>query len=241
MTDITQTYLSLKTSNLPNLAIPIASDVMIVAQIEQFTSHSVIFDDNTTLTHIDTIMLATGHEYRIPYLTAGGQLTVMEPSSTYTDTNTRTLRTNLRYIWPLWRHMLPLDPAYPLGALYFINLGFPIISTFGSIVQGLFAAHTIRNPELLDSQEAFFADLKEQEARIRTKGYDPERHGHRVYLDQSLDAYQDGIMRYSQDRGLGGWPEIPPAGQNYTPPWPYATYDTAWTLKKGWDRWSGSG
>jgi len=65
--------------------------------------------------------------------------------------------------------------------------------------------------------------------------------GHRVYLDQSLDAYQDGIVRYLQDRGLGGWPEIPSAGQNYMPPWRYDRYDTSWTLRKGWDRLEKSG
>ena len=217
------------------MPLPISPDVKTVTQIERFTPHSIIFDDNTTLTHIDTIMLATGYEYRIPYLTAGGHLTVTRPSSVIAD-NTTTLRTNLHYIWPLWRHVLSLDPTYPLGSLYFVNLGYPAVSTFCSVAHGLFIMHTILKPELLDSREAFFADLEVQEARYRAKGYDPKHSGHRVDFDQGVNAYQNGIVKYLQDRGLGGLPEIPPAGQNFTPEWRDLASDRVLTWKLGWDR-----
>jgi len=211
-----------------------------VSQIERFTPDSIIFDDKTVLTDIDTIILATGFKYHIPYLTAGGHLTITPDSKPIAD-ESHTLRTNMHYIWPLWRHTLSLDPTYPLGSLFFINLAFPGVATFCSVAQGLFAAHTILKSELLDSREVFLADLKEQEARYRANGYNPERVGPKLVLDQGVNAFQDGIVRYLQDRGLGGWPEIPPAGENYTPAWRTLTFDYQKSLKRAWNRLEASG
>src|SRR5882762_752325 len=84
-THVAQTYLSFKTSNMPRPPVPVSPGVKPVAQIERLTPHSIIFNDNTTLTHIDTIILATGYKYHIPYLTMGGHLTMTTSSSMFSE------------------------------------------------------------------------------------------------------------------------------------------------------------
>jgi Flavin-binding monooxygenase-like len=80
-----QTYMSSRPSAVPQVPIPTTPGIKSVPQIQRFTPDSIIFDDDTTLTHIDTIILTTGYNYLIPYLTAGGHLTVTTPSKVADD------------------------------------------------------------------------------------------------------------------------------------------------------------
>ena len=185
--------------------------------IERFTSNSIVFSDNTLLTHIDTVVLATGYKFIVPFLTEGGYL--QETSNISRLPDDKTLRTNARYIWPLWQHMLSLDPRYPLGSLYFMSIASITSAVYCGIVQTLFALHTIADPSLLQSRDTFFSHLLAQEDRLRAKGIDPDKYGHSVYLNQGSNAYYDEIVGYLQERGLGGMPEIPPLGQSYSDSW----------------------
>jgi hypothetical protein len=112
------------------------------------------------------------------------------------DASALRLRTNLRYIWPLFRHVLSLDPAYPLGVLYFVDLPIYTANAFCGTAQAPFVAHTLGEPSLLDLREgrhaaasgggevlsrpgslspraALLANLSAQEDNLRTAGLDP--------------------------------------------------------------------
>ncbi|TFY66911.1 hypothetical protein EVG20_g4167 [Dentipellis fragilis] len=233
-----QTYVSLKALNYTNLPFPDIPGAEFKPRIQHFTERAVIFEDNSTLEHIDTVILGTGYENRIPFLTAGGHLNVIpgqsvplpqEPESTH-------LSTNLRYIRPVYQHVLSLDTSYPLGALYFIGLPIFVANAISDTAQALFVAHTLADPSLLESRDTLLADLHAQEARLRAAGLDPAYIGHRLVGDTGAAQYQDGLVAYLQARGRGGWPNIPVPGQRFTDEWRTFGRNETLFLRKAWMR-----
>ena len=245
--------------------------------IRNFTHDAAVFEDGTELAHIDTVILATGYEYRVPFLTVGGHLDVVAlqrhgtaeygshngTANEYVgeiereDTDELRLRTNLRYIWPLFRHVLSLDAAYPLGALYIVGAPIFTSSAFCTTAQALFVSHTLADLSLLNPQEdirastcdagddlsrvaslspraALLADLHAQEAELRAGGLDPAVVGHRLL--ETAGVYQDALIRYLQVRGVAGHGSIPPVTENFTPAWRTTTWAHVIVLKRAWKR-----
>ncbi|KAI0050813.1 FAD/NAD(P)-binding domain-containing protein [Auriscalpium vulgare] len=227
------TYVSLKPATIkkPALPFPPMPGTENKPRISHFTSNSIVFTDNTTLTHIDTIVWGTGYELRIPFLTAGGHLDIV-PTQTDQDEH---LSTNLRRVHPVYQHVLSLDTAYPVGALYFIGLPIFVSNAISDAAQGLFAAYTLAYPELLDSRGELYADLLADETRLRADGYDCAYIGHRIPGDGGGTRYQDGLVEYLQARGLGGHPGVP-RGRKFTEQWRVFGVDYITSLKKGWVR-----
>ncbi|KAI0317614.1 FAD/NAD-P-binding domain-containing protein [Amylostereum chailletii] len=233
------TTLSLKRTDYRGIpSLPPIPGVSYKSRIARLTTSAIEFDDNTTLTHIDTVILATGYENQIPFLTQGGHLDIV-PTTT---NSSRTLTNNLRYIRPLYNHLLSLDPSYPQGALYFIGLPIFVANAFSDHAQALFTGHTIANPSLLPSRAALLDELNQDETHLRDAGYDPGYIGHRLILgEQAGVKYQDGLVRFLQERGLAGNPGIPDVQQNYTEEWRRFGRDQALLLKQGWKRVEGYG
>ncbi|KZV85019.1 FAD/NAD(P)-binding domain-containing protein [Exidia glandulosa HHB12029] len=216
----------------PFPSIPGVPDVKHVASLH--ANGSVLLTDGNWLENVDTFILATGYEMRIPFLTAGGVLDeVKDPQPA------DRLTTNLRYIHPLYEQTLSLDPSYPLGALYFggVLTYNPTGST--NAAQGLFIAYTIAQPELLKSRDELYALLKRREAFIRAEGFEPSRlgpkygHGYGPFTGHlGNGSYEQLIVDYLVERSdgkLAGYPGFPPNGQNYTEGW------RLWTMKRGMD------
>ncbi len=97
--------------------------------ISHFTNTSVVFEDGTSLTSVDSLVLATGYEFRVPFLSqsppeSGIDFPVLEvaPSTTANSTTAQVLTSNLRYIFPLYEHIFSLSPAHPPTALAFVGL-----------------------------------------------------------------------------------------------------------------------
>ncbi|KAA1476922.1 FAD/NAD(P)-binding domain-containing protein [Dentipellis sp. KUC8613] len=232
------TYVSLKAQNYTNLPFPDIPGAQYKPRIQHFTEHAVVFEDNSTLDHIDTVILGTGYEYRIPFLTAGGHLDINpgQPVPLPQDPESTHLNTNLRYIRPVYQHVLSLDTSYPLGSLYFIGLPIFVANAISDTAQALFAAHTLADPSLLESRDTLLADLHAQEARLRAAGLDPAYIGHRLVGDIGAAQYQDGLVAYLQARGRGGWPNIPALGQRFTDEWRTFGRNETLFLKKAWTR-----
>jgi hypothetical protein len=194
-------------------------------RIASLARGEVAFTDGSMISSFDadTIVLATGYEKRFPFLSAGGFLD--EPSSLHKDSETSSspsrLSTNTRYIRPLFEHTLSLDPSYPLGSLYFNGLILSNPTGMTDIAQGLFAAHTIARPTLLESRERLMEMLEEREEMLRRDGYAPGWYGHKTNAgyDKSLGPYEDQLLRYLCSRGVLSGGDIPPPGQNFTEPW----------------------
>lgn len=207
--------------------------------LSHFTADSVVFDDGSELTGIDIIVLGTGYEVRVPFLTNGDVLSIDE----HRDPAKQGLHlsTNLRYIRPVWRHIFALDPALPTTALAFVGLPVFVNNGPNSFSAGLFIAHILANPSLLPSREELLRELEEREAAARAAGLDPEYVGHRLIALPGEEepaglAYSDTLIRYLQERGLAGLSGIPPLGQNYTEPWRRRATENAFILRSAWQR-----
>lgn len=76
------------------------------------------FKDGTEAHNIHAIILATGYDIRIPFLTATGLLDEVQEHTN----DTLRLATNARYVRPVYEHTLSLDPTYPLvSVLFYVN------------------------------------------------------------------------------------------------------------------------
>ncbi|KZV66746.1 FAD/NAD(P)-binding domain-containing protein [Peniophora sp. CONT] len=207
--------------------------------LSHFTADAVVFVDGTQLTGIDIVVLATGYEERVPFLTQGGVLSVdkhRDPAKQGLD-----LSTNLRYIRPVWRHIFALDPALPPTALAFVGLPIFVNNGPNSFSAGLFIAHVLANPSLLPTREELLQELRDREDASRAAGLDPEYVGHRLIALPGEEepaglAYSDTLIRYLQERGLAGLSGIPPLGQNYTEPWRRRATQNGFTLRRAWQR-----
>ncbi|KZV73407.1 FAD/NAD(P)-binding domain-containing protein [Peniophora sp. CONT] len=193
---------------------------------------TVHFMDGTEAHDIHAIILATGYEVHVPFLTAAGLLEEVEE---HTNTS-RGLATNSRYVRPVYEHTLSLDPASPLGALYFNGLLTDNPTGMCNYAQGLFAAYTIARPELLDSREDLYTALLHREQCVREAGYDPLHTGHRPvgYDNCEHTRFEDDMIDYLKRRGLARYPGVPPLDVSYTEPWRNWTYYNGFELLLAW-------
>ena len=133
-----------------------------------------------------------------PFLTDGGELTVNRSASDNSSVHS-SLVTNTRYIFPLYRHILSLNPRYPTNALAFIGLPSYIANCPSDYAQGLFTAHVISNPSLLPPRAALLRELALYEEEVRANGLDPYVNGHRMLAGKSGD-YQDDLIEFLKEK-----------------------------------------
>lgn len=166
----------------------------ISADISHFTPDGVVFSDGTKI-DVDTVLLATGYDLLIPFLNDGG-LMVTKPWGAHSDgiDITETLTTNLRYIYPLDRHVFSLVPSYPTNALAFVGLNTAKVgNAILDIAQSRYVAQGIADDQFLASREELLAELAASEQRLRDRGVDPYVFGHRLF-DGVADDYQDELV-----------------------------------------------
>ncbi len=133
-----------------------------------------MFENGTSLPQIDTVLLATGYELRIPFLSSIRNTSVSTPLPDPDACDA--LTTNGRYLRPLFRHVLSLAPTHAPRALAFIGLPVFVENGMSDLAQALLVAHALADPALLPSTSALLADLRAQEAALD----DPARIGHRI-------------------------------------------------------------
>ena len=127
-----------------------------------FTSSSVQFEDGTEVFDVDIVVLATGYEYRFPFLDPSDpyhqpttELPNREPHAVVTTNASafsrlegeQRLTANLKYLFPIDRQMVSLSPLHPLNALFFVGLPIPIIHAPNDVAQCIFAGHLIAQPD----------------------------------------------------------------------------------------------
>ena len=161
--------------------------------ISHFTRDHVIFEDGSKL-EVDAILVATGYVMRKPFLEDGHAI-FTDPSAHSNETGTKGLVTNLKYIFPLHKHIFSLCPNYPPTALAFIGLPSAIPNCPSDYAQSLFVTNVILNPHVLPSREELLEELAVQEQVIRDKGFDPYTIGHRLLNGTSSD-YQDELIDF---------------------------------------------
>jgi hypothetical protein len=95
--------------------------------------------------------------------------TTAKDNSTYG----RTLTTNTRYIFPLYKHIFNINEHYPTNALASVGLPSYIANCPSDIAQSQFVAQAILHTGVLGTHEELFQELAEQEDELRRKGLDP--------------------------------------------------------------------
>lgn len=208
---------------------PATGPVIRKPEISHFTADAIVFQDGTTASDADSVLLGTGYELRVPFLEEGNAL-IADPSAHSNATYTQGLVTNLRYLFPLHQHVLSLCPSHPPNALSFIGLPIFVSNCPSDIAQSLFVAHSIANASLLPSREDLLAQLAVREENLRNQGYDPYSLGHRLPNGTAQD-YQDELVGYLKEKGA-----IHDDGKKFVEEWRRYAAEHAPTLKRGWKR-----
>ncbi|KAF9219777.1 FAD/NAD(P)-binding domain-containing protein [Gyrodon lividus] len=212
--------------SIRSLSDPATGPVEVKPEISYFTSDAVVFADNSRARDVESVILGTGYDLRIPFLENGGEVLVKSKSNERDD---RVLTNNYRYLFPLHNHIFSLSPSYPTNALAFIGLPILVANCPSDSAQSIYAAHIIANASLLGSREELLEELDSNENDLRLRGYDPYYIGHRM-VDGSTFDYQDGLINYLKKRGA-----IPDDGTNFVEDWrrEAGAYQH---LKRGWKR-----
>lgn len=213
------------------------------------TRSSVVFEDRSEAPDIDIIILATGYEYRIPFLCESDPYAynpslnkrLKGRSVLVTDRDTKSrpdgpIASNLNYVFPVDRQIVSLSSLHPLNALTFIGLPVPIANAPSDIVQALFVGHLIANPRLIFPgpedivRENLLDKLTSHENRLRDQGYDPYVIGQRLVGENNTELdYQEEI--YSHLKSMGA---IPDDGRNFVEQWRIDGRRNARLLKDIW-------
>ncbi|KAJ7596947.1 hypothetical protein C8J56DRAFT_772013 [Mycena floridula] len=185
----TETYISLRSEPDPVYG-PISRAVHRKGDISHFLDDSVVFVDGSSVKP-DIVMLGTGYEKQIPFLESGKILVTAPIPDT---SNLPHLVTNLRYIFPLYKHTISLAASYPTNALAFVGLNTAKVgNAMLDMAQSIFLAQAIANDSFLPPREKLLALLAADEQKIRDRGYDPYRIGH-ILFDDIADDYQDELV-----------------------------------------------
>lgn len=232
---LTKTYQSLREGSVP----PDGAQVIVKPPISHFTIDSVVFTDGSSVNDVDSIILATGYEFLVPFLSRipkdSGIKTpalVTAPATTANSTSTPALTTNLRYIFPLYEHIFSLSPAFPPTALAFVGLPVLIANCPSDRAQALFISHAFADPSVLPSRAEMLESLVAREAAVRARGFDPYYVGHKMLGgDDEAQAYQNALVRFLKQRG-----RLPDDGREYVEPWRVMARKESRLLARAWSR-----
>ncbi|EIN07122.1 FAD/NAD(P)-binding domain-containing protein [Punctularia strigosozonata HHB-11173 SS5] len=198
-------YQSLKPGQVPT-----AEGITLLPVISHFTEDEIVFVDGTSISSIDSVILATGYEIHIPFLSSPHSSTLLEiPPPTRENATDETpaygeagLTVNTRYIRPLYEEIFSLSPDHPPTALAFVGLPVPIANCPSDFAQSLLISHAIADSSVLPSRETMLRALEKHEERIRAVGINPYWQGHRfVDLIEDGQDYQDRLVEYLKAKG----------------------------------------
>lgn len=168
-------------------------------EISHFAENGVVFVDGTSIDP-DVVLLGTGYELRKPFLERTGELLADPLAHDNSSISEGGLYTNLRYIFPLHRHILSLSASYPTNALAFIGLPTYIPNCPSDVAQSLFAAHAIVNPSIFPSRDELLRELAAYDEHLRSLGLDPYANGHRMLLGTGPSDYQDELVDFLKEK-----------------------------------------
>lgn len=187
-----------------------------------------MFQDGTSLSDVDAVLLGTGYELRLPFLERGDALEV-DPSALSNSSHAHNLVTNLRYLFPIHQHVFSLCSKYPTNALSFIGLPIYVANCPSDMAQSRYVVHSIANSSLLPPRNVMLDQLATEEERLRSLGYDPYYEGHRILpIGQRQYDYQDELIEYLRKQGA-----ISHDGEPYVEGWRRQDHSH---LKRGWQR-----
>lgn len=204
--------------------------------ISHFTPNAVVFSDGSSSSDVDSLLLGTGYDLRLPFLEHGNSL-VIDPSAESNETYSEGLVTNLRYLFPIYKHVLSLCPYYPTNALSFIGLPIYVSNCPNDAAQSVLVVHSIVNASILPAREELLEELASDEEKLRSLGYDPYNVGHRIL------PLENGTAHDYADELVGNvkkWSGLPDDGKPYVEGWRRESRGYL-RMKRGWLRIEESG
>ena len=228
-----------------------------------FTPSSVQFEDSTEVFDVDVVILATGYDYRFPFLdpsdpynrpgtelpTNGRHAVVTTNSSAYSRPEGEPrLTANLKYLFPLDRQIVSLSSLHPLNALLFIGLPVPIIHASNDIAQSIFAGHLIARPDRVYptshitgrggwnetlARELLLKNLTAFENQLADEGFDVYHLGHKM----DIGSYSGRGYQDSLITYLQSQGLVPTCDRDYVfaEPWRIRGIENRLLLRKNWE------
>lgn len=214
-------------------------NVTVKPPVARFTNSSIIFTDGSSLSSVDTVILATGYQYLVPFLsrtpsrsTIRDPILLVDALGATNSTNARKLTTNTRYIYPLYQDMFPLTASLPPTALAFVGLPIVLSNAPSDIAQSLYISYAIADPSILPSHADMLDTLVHREAERRSFGFDPYYVGHKmVGPEPTTWDYQDALVRHLKKLG-----KLPEDGREYAEPWRRDGRRYGSVLTRAWKR-----
>jgi hypothetical protein len=176
------------------------------------------FEDGTEVFDAEVIILATGYNYRFPFLdpldpynqptmelpTHGRHAVVTTNASAYSRSEgEQRLTANLIYLFPIDRQIVSLSSLHPLNALLFIGLPVPIANSPSDVAQSTFAGHLIAQPHRVYptsyitghegwnetlARELLLKNLTTFENQLADEGFDVYHLGHKMNIGWYKEA-----------------------------------------------------
>lgn len=168
----------------------------LVSEISHFSKDAIHLVDGTTLRTVDTVILGTGYQIRKPFLEKTGLVKVDPRAKSPSFRSPEHLTTNLKYLFPLYKHIFPILADLPVTALAFAGIPMGIANCPSDIAQSLYVLHLIKHGDhMLPQKEDLLRELDEQEEEVSRRGFDPYVLGHRLVQGTQSD-YQDDLVEF---------------------------------------------
>jgi hypothetical protein len=176
------------------------------------------FEDGTEVFDVEVVILATGYDYRFPFLDPSDPYSrparglpaykrhaiVTTNASAYSRSEReQRLTANLNYLFPIDRQIVSLSSLHPLNALLLIGLPFPIANAPSDVAQSIFAGHLIAQLDRVYptshitghegwnetlARELLLKDLTAFEDQLTDEGFDVYHLGHRMNVGSCDDV-----------------------------------------------------
>ncbi|KAF8330457.1 uncharacterized protein EI90DRAFT_3060812 [Cantharellus anzutake] len=175
-------------------------------RLRNFDRDAIYFEDGSSVTDVDSVILATGYRHIVPFLSAGDALVIDPKAKSHNTSHIHPppplpLTSNGKYMRPLYRHTMSLT---------------------------IFATRVIADPSLVADRISLLRELEEDEERLRRAGYDPDKRAHSL-IDftgqwQEANIFMDGIIDFLKEKNVTGLPLLGSGGR-YVEDWRRRTDD----------------
>ncbi|KAF8330455.1 uncharacterized protein EI90DRAFT_3060806 [Cantharellus anzutake] len=196
-------------------------------RLSHFDRDAIYFEDGSSVTDVDSVILATGYRYIVPFLIAGNAL-VIDPNARSHNTShihpppLLRLTSNGKYMHPLYKHTMSLSSYFPPSSLFVFALPRIPPPALGDSAQAIFATRVIADPSLVANRISLLRELEEDEERLRRAGYDPDKRAHTLVdlgdLGQASNLWMESLIDFLKERNVTGLP-LPGSGGRYVDDW----------------------
>ncbi|KAF4607606.1 hypothetical protein EYR38_001678 [Pleurotus pulmonarius] len=169
--------------------------------------NTVVFEDGSTEEDIDFVILATGYELSFPFLSPEVLISGVAPPIPPLPRDTYNSTYN---VFPLAKHIFPLQSRYPPSSLAFVCLLMRVVPFPLMEAQARVILHTFAHPDAIDDTEeavdiiTHYEDLRREigDTNPDTMSKQISKMWHVCRGDKQF-SYRDELHRFAERDGLG--------------------------------------